>query len=1650
MAFELNPTTSSLPLGAGGELQEQAGALSGIGRAVVTAPPRAALEAARGAHILATGSEPGLTTEQRDAQFRRIDETYKPYIDALSPHSYDTGRAGEILGGFLEAMSGLLTGGVRGAIVAPSLKESIGLVGQGVDSDTATQAFVGLSAANALGFKIPFIGRNLLERVSAGIGSNVAIGAGTDALMTMTLNEGGYGELAKQYDPFNTNARLIDALIGGAFGGLAHHLEGSGPRLDPGVADAVLELNRSRQAMHDSLPGRPGDVGALQAHVVAAETATRQAARGEPVDVASTVLGHDFKADPILDEQRVVIKKAVDKAVAETVSEMEGKASAKSKDQVSESALKTGKQGGIAEPDGRLAQRSDSAAIQADKTLGREDRANRIVELSPEHQGQAVGDEVARQFREAGGSPAEAQANGALWAAVAETMGRRYGILPGSILIDSKLRIERMAQQVAGLESAKPGILSQVAEAVGLKRGQIRFGESTVIGLLNSDASTLPHESAHFWLETIRELSDSGNARAEQDYQHIRQLLGNEGGALTDAQHEQFAKSFEQYLATGEAPTAGLKAVFDQFKDWLLRVYRSLTDMGAKLSPEVKQTFDVLLGKHEEMRAKEAAPETPESKQAHAIAESTPERLVAFDENSILTAHDALRMADEDIAKAEEAAHYLDEVVRDITTENLNVPDRVLNQSSKQTDTPEFRRWFGESKVVDAEGRPLVVYHGTNKEFDVFATAAGPRSKMVGDWDGVHFTNDRAQAQSIADSLARREGGTPRVVEAYLRAENPAPFGKYLKQEQAVAAGYDSRLTQNNVGLQEWTVFKPTQIKSAIGNRGTFDPNSPRILDQGMPKPEGVALTPDQRERMRGEYRQKLRYLQDVKRRGSDEAINKMSQGELQREASRQTAQDMVNEAQEKKRRVHLAVIAAEDLAKIQDNHPDGPMRGLVTVMVRDKADKSGVQSFESRESAKRSWALARLMPALEATNPKLFGLVEDRQGWRDLVREIYGEDTANKKAKEGAKAWLGVVEDMRSQGNYAGFNIAKLMSYRLPQSHGRKAVAAAGVEKWVAFVLPKLDRERYVDEKGKLLDDREMEAFLAQAHENIVTNGMNSLEPGAYKGGTLVNKYQEHRAIHFAKADDYINYLNKYGDSGSVHGVITGHVSRMAHDIALAETFGPNPEKAFQVLMDRARIAGDKDKANFAQNLFHEISGKTTPGEIPTWAEYSQGLRNLLVSTKLGGAALSSITDNATLHIVAQLNNLSSMQTFRNQLAAFNPFTKADRDLARINGMGLDIFTQTLNRWGEEGLGGDMSGKLAAGTLRLSGLQAMTEANKRAYGVTMMGGIGKLVREQDFAALAHSDNRILASKGVTATDFAVWKKAKLEDWGNGNDSMLTPQTIARIPDALLAGIAPDIPPAILRNKAIEKLLGAVLEETDNAVITTGYRERAILRQGTEKGTVAGELARHVTLFKSYPVAMITKHWSRALSMPSVTGKVVYAATLFGTLTIMGAAAMSIKDVIAGKDPRSFKDPRTWLAAMAQGGGLGIYGDYLFSDQSRYGNSLTASLAGPTAGLLEDTYKLTAGNIHQAIRGERTHFGAEAVKFAKGNIPLINLWYTKTALDRFILNDLQEYLSPGYLSRLRETSRKNTGQDYWFAPGSHQPDRAPDMAAFAQ
>lgn len=765
----------------------------------------------------------------------------------------------------------------------------------------------------------------------------------------------------------------------------------------------------------------------------------------------------------------------------------------------------------------------------------------------------------------------------------------------------------------------------------------------------------------------------------------------------------------------------------------------------------------------------------------------------------------------------------------------------------------------------------------------------------------------------------------------------------------------------------------------------------------------------------------------------------------LTREAAESAATRHADEARLKRVRTALTILAHDRNMRAVQSHGDGMMRGLLSLMVRDKADRANVLSGEAREMAIRNEAMGRLVDLWTASGPKLFGLLTNNDGIRTLMRALYGQKTGVKAADDAAQAWREVTEGLRQRFNRAGGDIGRLDDWSIPQHHSQRRVMKAGRDQWIADILPRLNRERYVNDDGSLYTDQQMLDLLGAAYETISTGGLNKLQPGqAGRSGMRANRGSEARQLHFKSADDYLDYQKQYGDR-NFYQVLTGHVAGMANDIALVEQFGPNPDHMFRTLYDVARKSGDRESAGLSlQNVYDELSGKTNIAEHQTLGRFSQGLRNIQIAAKLGGAFLSSIPDAATLYITGQVANLPAMRVASNQLAALNPANQMEKRMAQRAGLALDTLLGELNRFGEEGFGSGVTAKFATLTMRASGLASWTEANKRAFGVTMMSSIGAAVKTKSFKALEADDMRILRSKGITETDWAIWKLAKQEDWGNGNDTMLTPASIRAIPDEALAGLQGN--PTRLRDEATAKLLGAVLEESDNAVITAGVREKALLKQGTQKGTVKGEIVRSIVLFKSFPTAMIARHWTRAVNMPTTQGKIGYTAALFSITTLLGYLAMSAKDIARGQDPKDPSDIRTWVAAAVQGGGAGIYGDFVLADVNRYGNTPISTLAGPVATTLEDAFNLTVGNIRQAAEGKDTNIGAEALRFAKSNTPMANLWYTRAALDHAILHDMQEYLSPGYLRKLRGWSRKEFNQDYWWQPGETLPERAPQFS----
>jgi hypothetical protein len=668
----------------------------------------------------------------------------------------------------------------------------------------------------------------------------------------------------------------------------------------------------------------------------------------------------------------------------------------------------------------------------------------------------------------------------------------------------------------------------------------------------------------------------------------------------------------------------------------------------------------------------------------------------------------------------------------------------------------------------------------------------------------------------------------------------------------------------------------------------------------------------------------------------------------------------------------------------------------------------------------------------------------ENKQMTGDLVTEIFGKGaggTGNKLAQQGAKAWLDTIEGMRQRFNAAGGDVGKLDYGYLPQPHDASRIRAAGRDVWADKVLPLLDRKRYLNEDGGRMSDPEVLNLLRAAYETLATEGLNKTEPGAFKGsGAKANKGSESRQIHFKDGEAYLAYMGDYG-RGSMYDAMVGHVGALARDIGLVERYGPNPNAQFLLQNDLAVRADGGAKRAFANEpgaYWDILTGVTGTPSSPKLAQIGQNIRNVQTFGKLAGAVVSSLTDLSTLMITTGYNKLPYWDLFKNIGKQADGGT---REFLTQHGVIAESMIGDLNRWAGENLLNNWSGRLANSTMKLSLMNAWTDTLRRGFAMTMMQGMAKLSTKK-WADLAEWDRAHLGRKGITEADWATVTAAKLTDFEGRQ--YLTPESIA----ASGASNASEV---------TAKVLGFITDESEYAVLNPDMATRAIQTWGGQQaGTGVGELARLTMQFKSFPIAMVSRHWRRMLEgaqgldgAPAVANKAAYAAALMVTTTALGAMVFQAKQLKDGKDPVNMGTAKFWTRAAAQGGGAGFLGDILLGDTTDDRGQLDSAgrlLLGPTFGSMADIYELTKGNIDEALAGKQTHAGAEALRFAKGHSPFVNLWYGKAAFDHLLLHGIQESLSPGYLERVKNKARKDWGQSYWWEPGDAAPDRAPDFS----
>lgn len=684
-----------------------------------------------------------------------------------------------------------------------------------------------------------------------------------------------------------------------------------------------------------------------------------------------------------------------------------------------------------------------------------------------------------------------------------------------------------------------------------------------------------------------------------------------------------------------------------------------------------------------------------------------------------------------------------------------------------------------------------------------------------------------------------------------------------------------------------------------------------------------------------------------------------------------------------------------------------------------------------------------------------------------NIVRELFGQNTGDQAAAIAARAFRDTAERLRQRFNAAGGEIGRLIDWGLPQAHKADALIRAGFQAWRDFIIDRLDHAGMMHPSlGRPMTRAEVEASLPHVFQTITSEGLAHQEASAATRGTgaLYRQHADHRFLKFKNADAWLEYDRMFG-SGEPFAAMMGYVNTMTRDIAAMEKLGPNPAQALAwarslaeheagqaaigapaAVPARVGAGGAIDyvrKLTTRADAMWDIYRGTAQSPVGNrLAVFMSNARNVVSATALSGAILSAPSDLAMQAATRRMAGLSRSGTFSVLSDLVRQLSTANERTAVAAGLIMDSAAHALNqqaRYVGTFAGSTWSKYLTDRMLTVTGLTPWTQAGRHAFGLAVMHHFLEAT-DHDFASLARPFRNALERHGFTAADWTVIRQAAAAHQAlNPGETFLRPQAIVAHTHARSDEIA-------------KRYLAMIMRETELAVPSGTLETNAMTRGASRPGTLVGELTRTVGQFKAFGAAVMVLHARRIAEASTESGTRLggarYAAALLASGTLFGALSVQLKDIAKGKDPKNMADARFWGAALLQGGGLGIYGDFLFAELNRFGGGLEGTVAGPLTGRLSNIRNLTVGNVAELVQGKPTHFGKESVEFVRQNSPIP--FYFRAAWDRILMDTVQRTFDPDAPRSFQHkinAARKDYNQEYWWRPGSSGPARGPDISA---
>lgn len=776
---------------------------------------------------------------------------------------------------------------------------------------------------------------------------------------------------------------------------------------------------------------------------------------------------------------------------------------------------------------------------------------------------------------------------------------------------------------------------------------------------------------------------------------------------------------------------------------------------------------------------------------------------------------------------------------------------------------------------------------------------------------------------------------------------------------------------------------------------------------------------------------------------------------------AQKTASDLSNQIAKNNLNIARDAVLKAQLEEEIYKHPKlNPIQALMR-KIAYFSDQSGIQSVEKQAQALHSRWMSIVADVFTKTQER-WGMSVNKEMTDDIIRVMFGGKSDNPEIVAMAKEVGFALEEARSAFNRAGGNIGKLDNWGFMTSHDQKKVALTKQQDWVENVLPKLDRNQYVQDDGLLMSDVEVRKLLNDVYRTIATNGANKILDGRKSitpvGGRskMANRHQEARALHFKDGDSWLEYQAEYGtyNETGFHEILKNHIHRMSTEIAMMQNFGSNPRLSFESLLEEASTKlkadpenginhGEIDKqSKRALSMYNTLDANTRAVDS-TLGNIMGGLRALMVASKLGGTTLTTIGDHASTKKVANMLGLSYTKSvlpeYAKQLSQGNY-----RDEALRFGLGINEMVGATSRFGDADVVSSATAagrfnsrmqQLASTTMKISGLNAVTAGMKRAFNLVHMNKIADLTRKTEWKDLGADDIKILKGNGIKEKDWNLWRDLTPSKRENGT-LVLTQNDFFDAPDEIIKKYLPEDKQNSVtaiedyRYKAAMKYQTHIFNEESVAIIEAGVRERSIINLG-DAGTIQGELGRTLFQFKGFPMAYMLRIGHRAFAQGDIKSRATFLVSLLAYQTLAGALIVQMQNIANGKNPEPVFTTDFFTKSMLKGGGLSFLGDLMSALSDPTGKSFGDFVAGPLVSQGGKLGMLLTGMGNNFIEGKESTRAMEIANTLKGNLPFQNLWYSKLIIDRMLYSKIQNMIDPDYLPKLQQRM-EDKGNSFWW------------------